>query len=326
MKKLLFALVITSTLWSCGKDGEIGPKGDKGEQGEKGSQGEKGLDGTTLLSGNGSPQLTIGKVGDYYIDLSTSNLYGPKTSTSWGQSTSMKGDKGDNGVDGSNGKDGSKILSGDGGPSMSIGSLGDYYFSKTSLMLWGPKTSTGWGESILLGYTQKTGLQIYLIRNVKFTIPASSHLEFNNTKPWFYYIPEEINMGNTNIKKGMFFMYWRYNHPENDNNVHIGNYFDHSWFDLTTNGPNENIQVGNNKIQMRLDQHRIGRNPIKGAYVLQPILVGGAYNQHNGPMDINEFYNFREGATFDILIKYIPESIAIQMSAKGKNPQSLLKF
>src|SRR5690606_21623830 len=167
MKKLLFVLALAGLLWSCGKDGEIGPKGDKGEQGEKGLQGEKGVDGTTLLSGNGVPQLTIGKTGDYYIDLSTSNLYGPKTSTSWGQSTSMKGEKGDNGSNGSNGKDGSKILSGTGLPISTEGAIGDFYFSKGYLAFYGPKTSAGWGSGVILGSTQAFGVKTFLIKDVK---------------------------------------------------------------------------------------------------------------------------------------------------------------
>ena len=42
------------------------------------------LPATRILSGNTVPTLSIGRVGDFYIQLTTANLYGPKTSTSWG--------------------------------------------------------------------------------------------------------------------------------------------------------------------------------------------------------------------------------------------------
>lgn len=42
------------------------------------------LPATKILSGNTAPTLSIGRVGDFYIQLITANLYGPKTSTSWG--------------------------------------------------------------------------------------------------------------------------------------------------------------------------------------------------------------------------------------------------
>lgn len=42
------------------------------------------LPATKILSGNVVPVLSIGKVGDFYLHLVTAQLYGPKTSTSWG--------------------------------------------------------------------------------------------------------------------------------------------------------------------------------------------------------------------------------------------------
>ena len=39
---------------------------------------------TLVYSGNGSPDLTVGKLGDYYVDLVQSKVYGPKTTDeSW---------------------------------------------------------------------------------------------------------------------------------------------------------------------------------------------------------------------------------------------------
>lgn len=36
------------------------------------------------ITGSGAPALTIGNVGDYYIDSASKLLYGPKTAVSWG--------------------------------------------------------------------------------------------------------------------------------------------------------------------------------------------------------------------------------------------------
>jgi len=36
------------------------------------------------LSGSGAPTSGLGNVGDYYLDTSTGNIYGPKSPTGWG--------------------------------------------------------------------------------------------------------------------------------------------------------------------------------------------------------------------------------------------------
>nr|WP_315020543.1 leucine-rich repeat protein [Capnocytophaga leadbetteri] len=59
--------------------------------------------GNAILSGNGVPDASLGKVGDYYLDLSGVNLYGAKTAEGWGNPISLRGLKGDKGNDGQNG-------------------------------------------------------------------------------------------------------------------------------------------------------------------------------------------------------------------------------
>ena len=61
--------------------------------------------GNVILSGNGVPDASLGKVGDYYLDLSGVNLYGAKTAEGWGNPISLRGLKGDKGNDGQNGTD-----------------------------------------------------------------------------------------------------------------------------------------------------------------------------------------------------------------------------
>lgn len=49
--------------------------GESGPQGARGSQ---------LLSGDTNPSITIGLIGDQYINTNTGFLFGPKTTAGWG--------------------------------------------------------------------------------------------------------------------------------------------------------------------------------------------------------------------------------------------------
>lgn len=66
-------------------------KGEKGEEGPKGEAGEKG---SSLLSGPYAPTNTIGVVGDYFLNKTNLELFGPKTSTGWGTPVSLASDLG----------------------------------------------------------------------------------------------------------------------------------------------------------------------------------------------------------------------------------------
>jgi hypothetical protein len=50
-------------------DGNFGPQGPRGSQ---------------LLSGNTNPSISIGLIGDQYINTDTGYLFGPKTESGWG--------------------------------------------------------------------------------------------------------------------------------------------------------------------------------------------------------------------------------------------------
>ena len=56
----------------------------------------------TILSGATTPATAIGSIGDYYIDLSNVNLYGPKTTEGWGSPISLRGLQGEKGTNGQN--------------------------------------------------------------------------------------------------------------------------------------------------------------------------------------------------------------------------------
>lgn len=89
---------------------------------------EKVTQGSMILSGEGVPSAEKGQTGDYYLDLSSSALYGPKTKDGWGNSVlnlkGLKGDKGDNGTNGQNGQPGQN---GQNGETPRIGDNGNWW-------------------------------------------------------------------------------------------------------------------------------------------------------------------------------------------------------
>ena len=129
---------------SCTKDGTTGPAGAQGPVGPAGENGN------TIYSGNGAPASTTGNAGDFYLDLTTGDLYGPKTASGWGTPISLKGAAGANGAIGATGAAGSHIYSGTETPLASLGNVGDYYLDETTYMLYGPKTASGWGSPLSL--------------------------------------------------------------------------------------------------------------------------------------------------------------------------------
>ena len=116
--------------------------------------GTNGKNGTTILSGTTAPTLSIGEIGDYYLNKSTYDLYGPKTSNSWGTPINLRG---------SSGTAGSKIHAGTGSPTQSIGDNGDWYIDTQNKKLYGPKTDQGWGSGLALGDTSSNPRGNYVL-------------------------------------------------------------------------------------------------------------------------------------------------------------------
>jgi hypothetical protein len=85
--------------------------------------------GTIIYSGTVAPSASIGVIGDFYINLSTSRLFGPKTASGWGNAIPL----------------GTHIWSGTTVPTSAIGLNGDFYLDKATFMLYGPRTGSGWG-------------------------------------------------------------------------------------------------------------------------------------------------------------------------------------
>ena len=74
---------------NCGR--AQGPQGLDGPQGAIGSTGRAGQDGNTILTAEGTPRPDLGVVGDYVIDKTKWNIYGPKSSGGWGSPTPLRG-------------------------------------------------------------------------------------------------------------------------------------------------------------------------------------------------------------------------------------------
>ena len=145
------------------------------EEAQKAINGINGKDGTAILSGNSTPALNVGNIGDYYFDQSSQKLYGPKKADGWGKPVTLKGtdgEKGEKGNDGAKGEkgekgekgndgekgekgekgnDGTQIIPGIGAPTPSIGNNGDWYIDTKNKKLYGPKTQNGWGDGFILG-------------------------------------------------------------------------------------------------------------------------------------------------------------------------------
>ena len=73
------------------------------------------LPANVILSGDGVPALNLGKVGDYYLDVTNTNLYGAKTAEGWGTPISLKGLPGNDGAPGAAGSNGTTPHIGDNG-------------------------------------------------------------------------------------------------------------------------------------------------------------------------------------------------------------------
>lgn len=187
MKKLFllpiaFLMIVMFTQCSE-EDGSIGEQGPSGPQGEAGMVGPAGDDGSMMYANDSEPLAEQGAPGDFYLDSSTGELYGPKSKDGWGEPTivlmgqngsngedgkdgingtnGIDGEDGKDGVDGndgvagSNGTDGSKIYAAELEistmptriplPNPKIGKNGDYFLDQTNFNLFGPKTNGSWG-------------------------------------------------------------------------------------------------------------------------------------------------------------------------------------
>ena len=68
-----------------------GPQGLKGDQGPMGATGRAGTDGNTIHTVAGAPDTTLGRDGDFAINVIVWEIYGPRSGGSWGAGTPLRG-------------------------------------------------------------------------------------------------------------------------------------------------------------------------------------------------------------------------------------------
>lgn len=108
-------------------------------------QGPAGTDGRTILSGSVDPTTEgEGEDGDFYINTTSWQIFGPKDTT-WPAGVDLIGA---DGVDGTDGADGRTILSGAVDPTTE-GEDGDFYLNTATSTLFGPKDTT-WPAGVSL--------------------------------------------------------------------------------------------------------------------------------------------------------------------------------
>lgn len=106
---------------------------EQGPPGPAGAPGTPGKDGNTVMYGSGPPSPALGKDGDFYIDMLTHSMYGPKAGGIWPSSgTSLVGPRG------------TAVLYGSGPPTAAIGIDGDFYIDTATHIMYGPKASGSW--------------------------------------------------------------------------------------------------------------------------------------------------------------------------------------
>lgn len=81
----------SALIGAAGPEGDPGAPGADGLDGSDGAAGADGADGRTVLSGTGAPSSGLGANGDFYIDTTDWDIYGPKTAGAWGAGTSLIG-------------------------------------------------------------------------------------------------------------------------------------------------------------------------------------------------------------------------------------------
>jgi len=105
--------------------------------------GNTGTAGNTILSGSVDPTASVGNNGDYYINTTTSTLFGPKANGTWPPGVQMGGGTG-------SGTGGGVVLTGAGAPANSVGNNGDYYLDTNTWTLYGPKANDVWPAGVTL--------------------------------------------------------------------------------------------------------------------------------------------------------------------------------
>jgi hypothetical protein len=293
MKSAFVFIVISLLFIRCGKDGTIGPEGEKGLQGDKGAQGEKGINGvngSTIYSGKTAPTLSIGSYGDFFLDLSQGNLYGPKSKEGWGKPFNMKGEQGNSGVPGSSGAPGTTILSGSTVPPGNSGKIGDFYINLQDMTVYGPKTISGWGGAVSLKTDVENNVSTYLIKpdwnknlirpnNSVFTSTSGDYVIPGNVNTTFYV----MYVAGSQISEGLY------------SNVSLN-----KWEELTGEYTNKYykfdlIKVGSESLKnVRIERKLISTNVSNSTYKFDVFGEGNSSLNYNSIWLLIKCFQYKE--------------------------------
>jgi hypothetical protein len=108
-------------------------------------KGDKGDRGFSVLNGTIDPISSTGVDGDFYINVTSNSIFGPKVSGAWGAGTGIGG---------------KSVLSGSVDPTSSNGSNGDFYINVINNKIFGPKANNAWPVGVsLVGPQGNPGIQ-----------------------------------------------------------------------------------------------------------------------------------------------------------------------
>ncbi len=156
----------TGLTGAAGADGADGAIGATGPTGANGSNGSNGTNGYSVLSGTSAPTGGQGSNGDFFINTTTSYIYGPKASGSWPSGVSLVGATGAAGSNGSNGA---------AGATGATGADGDRYATTSSTSITIPAASSS--RTITVG----TGLAYSIGQSIVVTSTATPTDLFRGT-------------------------------------------------------------------------------------------------------------------------------------------------
>jgi hypothetical protein len=125
-----------------------------GPTGAAGPQGSTGINGTAVLNGSVAPSNALGVNGDFYINTTTNELFGPKANGTWPGGVSLVGPPGPAGgpagPQGVAGTNGNSVLNGTVNPNVATGVDGDFYINTLTNEMFGPKSAGVWPQGVSL--------------------------------------------------------------------------------------------------------------------------------------------------------------------------------
>jgi hypothetical protein len=126
-----------------------------GPSGPAGPTGPAGV-GAAWQQGAGAPASGVGSNGDFYLNITNGDIYGPKAAGAWGSVIFNIAE----GQQGPAGADGRTLLNGTSAPSNATGANGDFFINTGASIIYGPKAAGVWPTGVsLIGPAGPAGAQ-----------------------------------------------------------------------------------------------------------------------------------------------------------------------